>query len=138
MIFENTAVPNMDFKKLQLNIYRYYAINYPFYEMNFHSHAEWEIMYVVQGKCQVTYLEHDVEKCCELREGEYILLQGWIPHILSVKKECPCRILNLEGLMEPTANVGCMYTLGKETSFTAFVSDIRRILIGNDDGRSCG
>ena len=134
MIFDNEEKQKINLKRTQLNIYRFYAVNYPFYEMKLHIHDEWEIMYVVRGKCRVTCLTEGEEKTYELREGGYILIRGGIPHALTVEKACPCRILNLEGRMENTDDTGCMFLLRSEEVFKAFLSDPAKVQKGSDDG----
>lgn len=134
MIFHIADSPQKDFSQYWLKIYRYYAIYYPFFQMEPHTHDEWEIMYVVHGKCKISCVEDHREKEYELREGEYILLSGGIPHKLTVEKEAPCRILNLEGKAEPAHLALHMSHLTAEKSFGKFVSNPRNVLLGNDDG----
>lgn len=50
--------------------------------MNFHSHSDYELMYIVQGKCTVTFLNttDNSESDVYLKSGEFILLNTNIPH----------------------------------------------------------
>lgn len=81
---------------------RYYAINHAFYEMDFHTHPEMEIMYAADGGCTVfTAGPNGGCKKYPLREREYIFLDSGIPHRLSVERGAPCRVLNLEIALGP-------------------------------------
>ncbi len=79
-----------------LRVQRYYAIAYPYFVMEPHRHPELELMYVVHGKCQVSYWEHEAERTLGLKDGEYCVLAGGTPHRLCVQRASPCRVLNLE------------------------------------------
>lgn len=135
MIFLNAAEKEKDYWDGHLKICRYYAVNYPFYRMETHSHPEWEIMYVVHGRCRVTCRLTEEERDYDLREGEYILLGGMVRHMLTVEKEMPCRILNLEGRLEISETAYPLRILSGETALERFFSDKDRIMTGNDDGR---
>lgn len=76
---------------------RCYALTYPYFEMNPHTHPEIEIMYVVHGTSYVTcyHQNQDMEEYV-LKEGDYIFLDAHIPHQLRVFKEHASRVLNLE------------------------------------------
>ncbi|MDO4294434.1 MAG: AraC family transcriptional regulator [Eubacteriales bacterium] len=119
-------------------IYRYYAIHYPFYRMEMHSHREWEIMYVVSGRCRVSCQAQDGNgKEYDLREGDYILLGGMVPHRLTVEKQSPCRILNLEGRLERASGSLRLGQLLGESSFERLLRSRERVLTGTDDGKLC-
>lgn len=76
---------------------RYYAMNFDFFEMEPHTHKEFEIMYAVSGSCKILYWpEENNEKEVILREGEYVLIDCCKKHQLIVAKGMPCRVLNLE------------------------------------------
>ena len=76
---------------------RYYAMNFDFFEMEPHTHNEFEIMYAVSGSCKIVYWpEENNEKELTLREGEYVLIDCCTKHQLIVEKGMPCRVLNLE------------------------------------------
>lgn len=131
MILDNPGKKRKDYRDLGLQIFRYYAINYPFFEMDFHSHEEWEIMYVVHGRCRITCVEEERERDYDLREGEYILTGGEVRHKLHVERNMPCRILNLEGRMEAMENAGYLEWLEKEPVFQAFCRDRAVVMSGN-------
>lgn len=134
MIFSNTNDKMSSYAGYWMQIRRYYAIHYPFYKMETHSHEEWEIMYVVHGRCRVTCIEREEERDYDLKEGEYILLGGGVRHRLTVEKEMPCRILNLEGNLK-TAQQPCQLKMFQtDENILSFLDDRERIMPGNDDG----
>lgn len=123
------------YEKYRMKIERYYAVNYPFYTMDFHAHSEWEIMYVAYGRAKISCMEEAGEKIYELREGEYILIEGNIPHKLTVEKETPCRMLNLEGRELWAKEVSFFQSLTKEEGMRSFLEQESSVIAGRDDGR---
>lgn len=123
------------YEKFRMKIERYYAVNYPFYTMDFHTHSEWEIMYVAYGRAKISCMEEAGEKIYELREGEYILIEGNIPHKLTVEKETPCRMLNLEGRELWAKEVSFFQSLTKEEGMRSFLEQESSVIAGRDDGR---
>ena len=123
------------YEKFRMKIERYYAVNYPFYTMDFHTHSEWEIMYVAYGRAKISCMEEAGEKIYELREGEYILIEGNIPHKLTVEKETPCRMLNLEGRELRDKEVSFFQSLTKEEGMRSFLEQESSVIAGRDDGR---
>lgn len=78
-------------------INRYYAMNFDFFEMEAHTHNEFEIMYIASGSCIIYLWPKDMEKeIILLKKGEYILIDSHTKHQLIVEKGTPCRILNME------------------------------------------
>lgn len=123
------------YDKCWMKIERYYAVNYPFYTMDFHAHKEWEIMYVVYGRCKISCIENNNERLYDLREGEYILLAGDVPHKLTVEKETPCRILNLEGKEVMGKWKFSFQNLMQEKEMSVFLESKDSVIVGQDDGR---
>ena len=123
------------YEKYRMKIERYYAVNYPFYTMDFHTHSEWEIMYVAYGRAKISCMEEAGEKIYELREGEYILIEGNIPHKLTVEKETPCRMLNLEGRELRDKEVSFFQSLTREEGMRSFLEQESSVIAGRDDGR---
>ena len=123
------------YEKYRMKIERYYAVNYPFYTMDFHTHSEWEIMYVAYGRAKISCMEEAGEKIYELREGEYILIEGNIPHKLTVEKETPCRMLNLEGRELRDKEVSFFQSLTREERMRSFLEQESSVIAGRDDGR---
>lgn len=71
----------------------YYNIEYrDGFAMPVHSHGNIEIMYVRKGSCEV-YVK---EERYRLEVGDFILLNGYVPHRLAVNKNTPCKVLCLE------------------------------------------
>lgn len=135
MIFSGSEDKERDDGRMWIRIYRYYAINYPFYKMEFHAHDEWEIMYVVHGRCRVSCREREKERDYDLRGGDYIVLGSRVWHKLTVEKETPCRILNLEGGQVCAQGGWSLQLLREEKAFAKLLLDTGRIIRGSDDGR---
>ena len=57
MIFIKEKQENYENKRLKIT--RYYAVNYPFYTMDYNLHDEWEIMYAAYGRCKVFCIEKE-------------------------------------------------------------------------------
>lgn len=133
MIFANQKENSYD--KCWMKIERYYAVNYPFYTMDYHMHSEWEIMYVAYGRAKVSCMEETAENVYDLREGEYILIEGNLPHKLTVEKETPCRILNLEGKEFEAKGKFSFQALFAEEEMRSFLESENNVIVGRDDGR---
>jgi AraC-like DNA-binding protein/mannose-6-phosphate isomerase-like protein (cupin superfamily) len=81
---------------------RYYAINFDYFDMEPHIHSEFEIMYVVSGRCNIYSWTTNGERVeWTLREGEYVVVDCNTSHQLEVIKGTKCRILNLEIEIRP-------------------------------------
>ncbi len=88
---------------------RYYAMNYDFFEMEPHTHREFEIMYVVSGNCKILcWTKGDHEEELNLKEGEYVFIDCHTRHQLIVARGIPCRILNLEIQIISHGNIFCL------------------------------
>ncbi|HZH62669.1 MAG TPA: AraC family transcriptional regulator [Metabacillus sp.] len=70
----------------------YYFKQWETHYMDFHTHNEVEIMYVISGQC-VVEAEQDM---IQMKKGDIILLDANVPHRLLVQKGSPCRMLNIE------------------------------------------
>ena len=70
----------------------YYYREFSEFNMNFHSHNQVEIMYVIKGKCLV----ETNSRSFRMKNGNFILLDANVPHNLVVEKDSPCRMLNIE------------------------------------------
>lgn len=70
----------------------YYYKQWERHDMDFHTHKEVEIMYVINGQC-VVEAEADT---IQMKKGDVILLDANVPHRLLVKEWKPCRMLNIE------------------------------------------
>ena len=57
-----------------------------------HVHRWIEIMYVVNGKCQIEF----PQKSIAMKSGEFVFISSDIPHRLVVEEPQPCRMLNVE------------------------------------------
>lgn len=76
----------------------YYYRQWINYEMGFHQHPSIEIMYVINGHCHIELLPAGASApvLFQMKKGEFIMLDGKVPHRLLVKEEGGCRMLNVE------------------------------------------
>ncbi|MCM3632372.1 MULTISPECIES: AraC family transcriptional regulator [Paenibacillus] len=81
----------------------YYYRQWKNYEMDFHKHDSIEMMYVINGHCEIELLESGSLKPIvkRLKKGEFILLDGRVSHRLLVRDEIGCRMLNIEFTFQP-------------------------------------
>jgi AraC-like DNA-binding protein/quercetin dioxygenase-like cupin family protein len=80
----------------------YYFKQWQGFHMPFHRHDAMEIMYTIQGFCdvEIQLSPTRIEKV-RLKKGEFILLDANISHRLIVGDEEPCRMLNVEFRFAP-------------------------------------
>jgi AraC-like DNA-binding protein len=74
----------------------YYFKQWDEFRMSFHEHNSVEIMYVITGQCQVDVAEDSFS----LKKGDFILIDGNVSHRLTVEKNNPCRMLNIQFVFE--------------------------------------
>lgn len=75
------------------------------FSMPVHSHRYIEIMYVRKGNCEV----FAKDTTYRLESGDFILINGSVPHQLSVDRNTPCKVLCLE--FDFSYNSSTEYTL---------------------------
>jgi AraC-like DNA-binding protein len=73
------------------------------FDMPMHQHKSIELMYVSKGKCTVSIMEHSMT----LSAGEFVLINGSIPHRLYVERGRNCRVANMEFIFCPSNDVPC-------------------------------
>jgi AraC-type DNA-binding domain-containing proteins len=124
-----------DGNDFMLETRRYYAINHSFFEMDMHFHKEMEIMYVVHGKCKVLVQKSEASiKEYIVKKGEYIFIDGGIQHKLTVEREAPCRVLNLEmRKIKPRNSISIKKLTEDSSVLKAFIDSKQPIIYGNDD-----
>lgn len=82
-------------KDYQPEVSAYYYKEWKGFEMSYHTHESAEIMYVMDGVCSVELLtERKSHSEVTLKKGEFIILNGSVPHRLLVANTC--RMLNIE------------------------------------------
>lgn len=103
--------PKLSKKDFVPTINAYYFKEWDEYEMDFHTHKEVEIMYVIDGACTVGLETESVS----LKKGDFIFLDAHVPHRLIVGSGAPCRMLNIEfTFMEKMDRVPSIQDLVKE------------------------
>lgn len=81
-----------DLSKKYANITAFYALSLTKFDMILHSHESCEIMYVKKGHCMVqTNSEQRT-----LYEGDFVFLDAYTSHQLTIENRLPCSLLNLE------------------------------------------
>lgn len=81
-----------DLSKNYAHITAFYALSLTNFYMNLHSHKSCEIMYVKKGRCMIqTNSEQRT-----LYEGDFVFLDAYTSHQLTVDTRLPCSLLNLE------------------------------------------
>lgn len=78
--------------ELYPQINAYYFKQWENYRMDFHSHPDTEIMYVIHGACHV----ETKDASFLLKKGDFIWLDADVPHRLIVDDGQKCRMLNIE------------------------------------------
>ncbi|NCB92030.1 MAG: AraC family transcriptional regulator [Clostridia bacterium] len=78
--------------KTYIGLTSFYALSLQGYDMHPHTHESFEIMYVTNGSCYI-YLGEE-ESC--LKEHQFVLLDGRIPHRLLIPNGQLCSVLNIE------------------------------------------
>lgn len=116
-------------------IKRYYAMNFDVFEMEPHTHKEFEIMYVASGSCKILCSpQENAKEEWILREGEYVLIDCNTIHQLKVAVGTPCRILNLEISMQPQGGGICLQQFYEQSkSLQGFLQLPVSIFKGFDD-----
>jgi len=135
MILGKLNETDKSYLKKWLQISRYYATNWNNFNLECSTHPEWELMYVVHGRCTVTCMQEGREIVCDLRSGEYIFFEGNLKHQLYVEKDMVCRIMNLEGRITETTCPYCIQMLEADNSVVSLFKSEKSVLIGSDDGR---
>ncbi len=101
---DNVSLYSRQNRNSWFKVNRYYAMNFDFFEMEPHTHGEFEIMYIASGGCNIYSWTENEETLWEMKEGEYVIIDGDTKHQLEVVKGVRCRILNLEISLLPQEN----------------------------------
>ncbi len=94
---------------------RYYAMNFDCFDMEPHTHREFEIMYIASGSCNIFSWTEESEEAWQMKEGEYVIIDCNAKHQLEVVRGVGCRILNLEIALEPQENGMCIGRLEEQS-----------------------
>ncbi|UOQ50355.1 AraC family transcriptional regulator [Gracilibacillus caseinilyticus] len=74
----------------------YYYKDWNEFHMPTHDHPAIEIMYMVNGQSKIEVHNHTFL----LKQKQYILIDSHVPHRLIVEKGKPCRMLNIEFILQ--------------------------------------
>jgi AraC-like DNA-binding protein len=108
----------------------YYYKEWQDFQMAFHSHEAIEIMYVISGDCHVE-LESDV---IPLKKRQFIMIDSNIQHRLIIEDGKPCRMLNVEFVLENKCGVfPSIKDLSQESeNLQALLSDKQAFIVLKD------
>lgn len=73
------------------------------FDMPVHRHKRIELMYVSKGRCAISVQDQDIA----LAGGEFMLINGDIPHRLFIEKGRTCCVLNMEFIFYTDADIPC-------------------------------
>ncbi|MBP3950944.1 AraC family transcriptional regulator [Bacillus suaedae] len=79
-------------KEYHPTVSAYYFKTWETFQMDYHTHDDLEIMYVIEGKCTVLIRD----KLISMKKGDFVLLDANLEHQLVVEQHAPCRMLNIE------------------------------------------
>lgn len=77
------------------DIKAYYFRNWNNYSMDFHFHDRVEIMYIINGTCEIHLKDYEVEKII-FKKGDFILINAGVLHKLIVSEASQCKMMNIE------------------------------------------
>lgn len=101
-----------------LRSYAYYAVNLDHFEMNPHTHPAHELMYLVDGSCEV---EVDGKRMT-LKPNQFIFVRQGVPHCLSIHSRCT--LLNYEFSFAKQDGVDVGYLLAQSADCRAFLAQL--------------
>ena len=113
-----------------ITISSFYALSIIQYKMKFHTHQRYEIMYVTKGSCCVSINSTDYH----LSAHEFIFIAKNVSHNLTVHKNSPCSILNIEfDFQNQASSIPLDHLLTASDSFRSFFnSSYTDYIIGTD------
>lgn len=112
----------------------YYAMSFNEFNMEFHTHSQCEIMYVVSGVCYI----YVGSKKFRLSQKQFIFLNASVPHKLYISKGPSCSVLNLEFLCHEKPSDYSLLEIKKNSIiFQSFLSEPRDYIIKTDSGMLC-
>ncbi len=117
----------------EMKILAYYALNLKEFFMERHTHDRYEIMYAVEGQCEV---EVENERY-RLMPKDFIFIDRRVPHRLLVEKGIPCVLLNLEFADGPGGSVNLEKLCGEEPSLLAFWKTPPAFQVFHDSEKVC-
>ena len=118
----------------------FYFNSYKNYTMKMHSHKRIEVMYVNFGEMEIEYLDHDIPKKMTLMTGEYVFIDAFYPHRITIynnETQVFCIELSFASMSEED-NTSIHITLGTfiahEPTFKKFIENNEPFFKLYDDG----
>lgn len=119
----------METEQLFSDIIAYYALYLTEYHMHMHAHPQCEIMYVINGACDIVMND----RTCTLHKNQFIFLDANYPHMLRITDTEPCSILNLEFSIRSGSGDISLQEIKKESpQFSEFLSNKESVFVGTD------
>ncbi|HEY5585294.1 MAG TPA: AraC family transcriptional regulator [Ruminiclostridium sp.] len=87
----------------QPEIKAYYFRNWNNYSMDFHTHDRVEIMYIINGACEIYLKDYESGKI-NFKKGDFILINAGVLHKLIVNEDSNCMMMNVEFVFITKAN----------------------------------
>lgn len=108
----------------------FYALTLNERFMNTHSHGSCEIMYVLNGKCEI-YIRETEHRILE--PYQFIFLDMNVPHRVEIHSDHPCTLINLEFACRDSKSNSHILEFPKVCStFDTFCHRVKDYFIGND------
>jgi AraC-like DNA-binding protein len=107
-------------KNLWFYVDGYYAQVYKDFDMPIHSHNRGEVLYVASGEMCFDFYENQKATNLILKTGEYLLIQGGVPHKMYTSGNIEARLLNIEFSYRPCGsglNLSIQKLLDHEKTF---------------------
>lgn len=120
------------------SVNKYYNQTFSSFQMDEHTHPEFEFMYVTKGSCTISYTLQDIHLKHKLKQGQWIFIDGGVSHLLTIHPSTPCKILNLEiSLHATTSSSTALTSILKDSSlFLDFLKRHQSVILSNNDSDS--
>lgn len=113
----------------------YYSRTWRKFEMDMHTHASAEVMYVFMGRCSVEARADGGAIKREMHTGDFVLLDARVPHRLVTDPEEMCYMLNVEFALKKSDAPFTLSALGAMSAdFSRLMHQRRAAVFGNDVG----
>ncbi|WP_420851028.1 AraC family transcriptional regulator [Paenibacillus alba] len=109
------------------HVMAYYFKQWQGFHMPFHRHDAIEIMYTIQGVCDIEVQTEPAQtQSVRLKKGEFIVIDANVSHRLIVDEALPCRMLNVEfRWMEQKVVFPSIQQLASEDKLLASLMEVR-------------
>lgn len=110
----------------------YYAVRLQEFSMTPHAHNRCEIMYVLDGECNIS----SAERLYTLRERQFVFLDQNVLHCLGITPGRPCTMLNLEFSCLSEGDGADLWELrDNSVSYRRFLERKQPLFVATDTGK---